>query len=72
MGDGLKLEVPLLRILGIVACEGTVDADRVSVMALDEVGIVAVHRTHQVADAGVERGMDTPGERAGAGDKVRA
>lgn len=45
---GFELEIALACILAIVILERALDVDRVCIVAFDEVGIVAVHRPHQV------------------------
>lgn len=49
MGARLELEVSPDAILGIVAGERPIDLDGMGIVALDEVGIIAVHRPHEVA-----------------------
>src|SRR5580704_15339893 len=44
----LELEVALAGVLAVVALERQLNVDRMRGMALDEVAVVAVHRTDQV------------------------
>jgi hypothetical protein len=45
---GLKLEVSLSRIGAVVALHRAFDVDRMGVMPLDEIAVVAVHRPHEI------------------------
>ena len=46
MRPGFELEVAPFCVVAVVALEGTLDIDRVSIVALDEIAVVAVHRTN--------------------------
>src|SRR5579872_1086846 len=46
--SGFELKIALARILTIVVLKRPFDIDRVSVMVLDEIGVIAVHRTDEV------------------------
>lgn len=67
---GFELEVALLRIGSVGASQRTVDIDRVSVVALNQVGIVAVHRANQVADGRPQRRMKPGCQCAGLGNQL--
>ena len=68
MGVGLKLEVALLRVAAIVVFEGALDIDRVRIVALDQVRVVAVHRPHE----GCERGEEARGKAAAEASRFLA
>ena len=52
MGFGLELEIALLRIVAVIVLERALDIDRVSVVAFDQVAVVAVHRPHEIGERG--------------------
>ena len=47
-----ELEVAFFRVLAVVVLERALDIDRVSVMPLDQVAVVAVHRPHEIGERG--------------------
>ena len=47
---GFELEVALFGVLAVVALERALDIDRVRVVALDQVAVVAVHRPHEIGE----------------------
>nr|AGO88242.1 protein of unassigned function [Methylobacterium oryzae CBMB20] len=55
------MQVPLGTIVGKVACQCAIDIDRMGVVALDEVGVVAVHRPDEVAEAFLHDRVNTAG-----------
>ena len=48
VGLGFELEVPLAFILAVVVLQGAFDVDRVCVVPLDQVAVIAVHRAHEI------------------------
>jgi hypothetical protein len=66
VGDGLLLEIALLRIAALLAEQGALDVDRVGVVALDEVGVVAVHLAHEAGERINEALRQAAAERGGA------
>ncbi len=52
MGLSLKLQVSLLRVGAVVTFERLFYIDRVGVMPLYEVAVVAIHRTHEISKGG--------------------
>ena len=51
---------------GIGCRQGPVDVDRVGIVALDQFGIVAVHRPDEIAKAFLQHRVDPAGEPARA------
>jgi hypothetical protein len=60
MRPGFQLEIALFGVLTVVAFEGALDVDRVGVVALDQIAVVAVHRLHEIG----ERGQQAAGQGA--------
>jgi hypothetical protein len=48
MRRSFELQVPLFRVLAVVVLEGALDVDRVRVVTLDEIAVIAVHRAHEI------------------------
>jgi hypothetical protein len=44
---GLELEVALASVAAIVILQGSFNIDRMGIVSLDEVGVIAVHRPHE-------------------------
>ena len=59
------LQVALAAILAVVVLERPLDVHRVRVVAFDEVGIVAVHRAHQVGKRSKQGRGQTAAEAGG-------
>jgi hypothetical protein len=70
MGDGFALKVALFRVGSVVACQCPVDIDRVCLVALDQVRILAVHRSDQIAYTGAQHRGQTHRQPAGAADQL--
>jgi len=49
---GFELEVALAGIPAVITHEGALDVDRMCVMALDEIAVIAVHRPDQRGQRG--------------------
>src|ERR1700722_4169190 len=49
---GFKLQIALAGILAVIVPERALDIDGVGVVALNEIGVVAVHGPHQVGERG--------------------
>ena len=52
MRPGFKLQIALFGIVAVVVLEGALDIDRVGVVPLDQVAVVAVHRPHEIGERG--------------------
>ena len=57
VGTRFELEPPLRSIRRVVGAQRAVDVDRMGVVALDEVAVVAVHRPHEGSDLRSHVGM---------------
>jgi len=68
--DSLSLKVPLLRIGRVVISKRAIDVARVSVVPLDEIRVITVHRTNKAADACLNGVRHTPTQSAGLLDEV--
>ncbi len=47
---GLKLEAALMGIRAVVVLQRSFDIDRVRIVPLDQVAVVAIHGTHQIGE----------------------
>ena len=70
MRASFKLQDASFRIRGIVVRQSGIDVARVSIVALDEVRVVAIHRAHEVANALANRPLNLARQVAGSGDQV--
>ena len=70
VGAGFELQISLVLVLGKIAGERALDVDGQSVMALDEVRIVAVHRADQVAHPGADDGVQPSRQSVRLRDQV--
>ena len=52
MGLGLELQVPLLGVTAIVVPERPLDIDRVGVVPLNQIAVVAIHRADKIRQGG--------------------
>ena len=68
---GFHLQVALAGVLAVVILERPFDVHRVRVVAFDEVGVVAVHRAHQVGERGQEGRGQTAAEACGLLGKLQ-
>ena len=62
MRPGLELQVALAGILAVVLLKGALDVHRVGIVTLDEVGVVTVHRPHQVGEGREQAGRQAAPE----------
>lgn len=65
MGLGLELKIPLFSVGAVIVVEGALDIDRVGVMALDQVAVVAVHRPDERRQGVEDRGGEAAFEVGG-------
>ena len=65
VGDRFLLQFSLLRLGREVVGECTIDIARMRVMAFDEIGITAIHRTNEIANRVAQDGVDTTGKLVG-------
>jgi hypothetical protein len=66
----LELPIAAFRLLGELVIERSVNVSRKGVMAFDEVGVVAVHRTHEIAHRGAHHRVEASGQPMSLGNQV--
>jgi hypothetical protein len=62
---GFELKIPLARIGAIFVLQRMLDVHRVSVMSLDEVGVIAVHRADERSERSKQAGGKAAAEPGG-------
>ncbi len=65
MGFDYELQVAFAAILAVVVLHRPFDIDGVRVVPLDEIGVVAVHRPHQVGERAENGGRQAAAEAGG-------
>jgi hypothetical protein len=65
VGFGFQLQVALAGVLAVVVLERAFDVDGVGVVALNEVGVVAVHRPDRAGKRGEQTGGQASSEAGG-------
>ena len=58
----LELQIALLSVVAVVILERTLDVDRMGIVALDQVRVVAVHRADQAGEGHLHRARKTAAE----------
>ena len=67
MSGGLDLEVATARFRGEIGAHSAFDIDRKRIMALDKVGVLAIHASHEIAHGYCRAGGKATGQRARLG-----
>ena len=62
VGDSLKLQIALLGFVRKIVGERPVDRPRMGIMAFDQIRIIAVHRSDEIADCLLNERLDPASE----------